>query len=177
MKGYKTTFFLCLFLLTATTVFAADEERKVVTPPASVPQIAKTDIVEPPAQIVEAVKPVDTSVAETHRQLEDIMRIHQTLELQRQQDILEIQKIMEQARVHQQLLQEFETTSPQGGGGEGGEIEEAVRQKKIELIKEQTDKNRALMEEYENRTKEKPSGEKPSEEKKQDFWWWLRKKQ
>ena len=90
------------------------------------------------------------AILETQRQLEDIIQIHKTLQLGHQKEIQEIQRIMEQARAHQRLLKELAEDKGLSEGASTSvtrlDIEQAIRAQKIQLIKEQTEKNRTAVE-------------------------------
>ena len=99
------------------------------------------------------------SVAETQKQLDDIIQVHQTLQLEHQKEIVEIQRILGQARAHQRLLKELAEEKGISGGASSSvtrlDIEQAIRSQKIQLIKEQTGKNRAAIEDLEKQAVEK----------------------
>lgn len=98
----------------------------------------------------------DPSLKETQQQLESIIKIHKSLQTQHQREIQEIQKIMEQARAHQKLLRELSEklpTSSVSSATPGMDIEEAIRIEKIELIKEQTQKNKTAIKQMEEEIK------------------------
>jgi len=98
----------------------------------------------------------DPAVAEIHRQLQEILKVHETLRSQFQDQVREIQRITDQARAHQKLLKDLEVARkirpPQGKL----DVEEAVRKEKIRLIQEQTLQNRTYLENLQkNPTEEK----------------------
>ncbi len=111
--------------------------------------------------------PSAPSLEETQQQLEQIIKIHKSLQTQHQREIQEIQKIMEQARAHQKLLRELSEkspTSPVSSATPGMDIEEAIRSEKIELIQDQTQKNKTAIERLEEEIKkenEKKSANPP----------------
>lgn len=145
MKRFKTGLpisFFSMFLLgvLVTSVWATEEQRRQITLPPSIPKVEKLPAAGLPPQIPQVPKVWDTSVVETQRQLEDIIRTHQILQMEQQTQLREIQRITEQARIHQKILNELKTAGQAGGGGTT--VEEAIRVQKVALIQEETRKNR-----------------------------------
>lgn len=85
------------------------------------------------------------NVAEIQRQLQDIIRIHQSLQAQNASRIAEIQRITEQTRAHQQILQSLQTTQQLQRAQQSTAVDNILRQQKILAIQEQTLKNRAAL--------------------------------
>ena len=184
----KLSFVFLVLAWTVQRALAAEDQRRTVigNPPPSIPRV-NTPYVQPPIP-----KPVDTSVIETQRQLQNILQVQKTLELQHQREILEITRIVEQARAHQQLLRELSAEEAGGEAEKEKEFDKAVRRQKIKLIEKQTEENRAIVEEIKTKTAEElqagqaleetpppeessaASEQKPAEETKKDLWWWLR---
>ena len=101
----------------------------------------------------------DTAVLETQHQLEGIIQVHKNLQLEHQKEIQEIQRIIEQARTHQRLLKELSQEKGLSAGASSSvtkiDLEQAIRSQKIQLIKEQTEKNRAEIQALEQKEKKK----------------------
>ena len=88
----------------------------------------------------------DSAAASIQRDLEGILRIHRALETQHRDQILEIQRITEQARIHQQILRNLEIAQRAQKVQQAASIDEAVRRQKLLLIREKTRQNRAFLE-------------------------------
>lgn len=90
----------------------------------------------------------DPAVAEIHQELADIIRVHQSLQLQYRDQVREIQRITDQARAHQKLLKDLETIRhAQEAARTAKTLDDLVRLEKIRLIQEQTRQNRGRLEE------------------------------
>lgn len=91
----------------------------------------------------------DPAMAEIHQELADIIRVHQSLQLQYRdqvREIHEIQRITDQARAHQKLLKDLETVRrAQEANRTMKTLDELVRIEKIRLIQEQTRQNRVRL--------------------------------
>ncbi len=109
----------------------------------------------PKAASVEKVS--DANMLETQRQLEDVIQVHKNLQLEHQREIEEIQKIIEQARTHQKLLKDLSQEKGLSAGASSPvtkiDLEQAIRSQKIQLMKEQTEKNRTETREPEEKAK------------------------
>lgn len=96
-------------------------------------------------------------VARIQRELQDIIRIHQSLQFEQQRENREIQRIREQTQIHKQLLNNLAAApSPPGPTSP----EEALRAEKIRLIDEEAQKNRNTIEKIQGKQKE-ATQEKP----------------
>ena len=149
-----------------------------------VPQIPKIPRVPQTSSYIPT--PVKPSVLEIQKELEEIVQIHRSLQAQHRAQVAEIQRITEQAKAHQKLLQNL---SPAPGGEEAPaeDMDEAVRRQKILLIKEQARENREAHEEIKKKEAEEGAEEQAAEpdakaagapspapgppQKKKTFWW------
>lgn len=131
--------------------------------------------------VATAIPPKIPDVVEIQRELQKILEIHRTLQIQHQDQIREIQRITEQARAHQKLLKTLEasrvarTTAPV-------DLDDFVRLEKIRLIEKEAQKNRASIEEMQKKAEEGEKPKKKAEEsatpvpaenpkpKKKSFW-------
>ena len=143
-----------IFLLSLSLLFAAGATPRAFA-------VSQNQEKQDPGQIPSPprVQIPNSPVAETQKQLDDIIQVHKTLQLQHQQEILEIQRILGQARAHQRLLKELAEEKGISGGAPSSvtrlDVEQAIRSQKIKLIKEQTEKNRAAIEDLEKQAVEK----------------------
>jgi len=125
----------------------------------NIPKIPKVHkIYKPPYRIVKgssiaAQPPMDMSIIKIQNQIQQIIRLNANLKTQYQGQADQIQRITEQARIHQQILNKLETarTVPVNQGGDAGD--DFVRQEKIRLIQEETEKNRSFLAQLEENTK------------------------
>lgn len=140
-----STFFFWVLAFTPlmTNVSAVEEQRKQITFPPSIPQVEKPPAAGLPRPVQQVPKVWGTSVAETQRELAEILRTHQVLQVQQQAQLKEIQRIRERAQAHQKILNELKPTTQATGGGAA--VEEAIRAQKIALIQDETRKNRARL--------------------------------
>lgn len=179
--GVKILMLLLIFTVFKSQFLFAADEKKPGGPKAKKPQAAKEEAALP--QIP------DPAVAEVHRQLNDIIQLHKTLQLQTRYKVREIQKITDQAEAHRKLLAELEAVRAVQRPVKTQSLEDIIRTEKIRQIQLQTVKNRQLLEEVraqseqikitetvrmveqarkEREEKEKKEKEKTGEEKSQE---------
>lgn len=84
--------------------------------------------------------------AEVNQQIQNILRINEALKADKPQQAAEIQRISEQAHIHQQILQNLNSVKTQPPAVTPTDVDEILRQEKIRLIREQTQQNRQLLE-------------------------------
>lgn len=89
----------------------------------------------------------DPAVAEIRRQLEEIIQIHKTLQQVHQGQLREIQRITDQARAHQKLLNQLAPVRASNQVVKSSNLEEIIRMEKIRQIQVQAQQNRAALEE------------------------------
>ena len=82
----------------------------------------------------------DREVARLKRKINEITRMNQAVRTQNQAQTIEIQKIVENARAHQQILQNLEILKS-NTTYQPSQTDELLRQQKIRLIQEQTNNN------------------------------------
>ncbi|MBI2166618.1 MAG: hypothetical protein HYU34_00020 [Candidatus Omnitrophica bacterium] len=134
--GLKMLMLIFLFtLFKSQFLFAADEKN----PGAKKSQAVKEET--PLPQIP------DPAVAEIHKQLNDIIQLHKTLQLNTRYKVREIQKITDQAEAHRKLLAELEAARAVKRPVNPQSLEDIIRAEKIRQIQIQTVKNRQLLEE------------------------------
>ena len=158
MKNLYLIFFL-LFMFSKISFAAEDQRRQIYTPPPSTPpKVTTSDI--PKLVQVQAPLPKypDPSIVEVQRQLQDIVQIRQSVQMLQQRDIQEIQRITEQAQLHQRILEDLSAAKTPG---QNEAVEEAIRRQKIELIEKQASKNIEILEEL----KKKDKGKKKEKDK------------
>lgn len=160
-----TVLFLSLFDSSAKVVFAGEKKQAA----AKETPVALQGGVKSVVPVAGIPEPVATpNIAEIQQELQNIMQIHRALQVQHLNQVREIQRITEQAKVHQELLKNLAIPPPGLKKPPAVDIEETLRLQKIRLIQEQTKKNRALLESLQKkageREKEKPKPELGEEE-------------
>ncbi len=103
--------------------------------------------IQKPIQVIPPPVPAAApSIDRIRQQISDIIRINEELKMRNQGQIAEIQRISDQARVHQQILASLEAT-PSGEKKElkSSDAEAILKQEKIRLIGDETEKNHQLM--------------------------------
>ncbi len=142
-------------------VFAAEEKKE--------PPLPATTVASPVPNAVPA-RPAPPAVADVQRELQEIIKIHQALQAQHVTQIREIQRIMEQARLHQQLLKNLAParampTAPAASQAPGARnIEDMIRLQKIQLLQQQATQNRTRLEELSKEEKEAKAAATPPQE-------------
>ena len=104
----------------------------------AVPKVPKLAPIVPPA--VPAATP---SIDRIRQQISDIIRINEDLKMRNRSQIAEIQRISDQARVHQRILADLEA-APQEAKTEfrSSDVGAILKQEKIRMIGDETEKNR-----------------------------------
>ena len=137
--------------------------------------------------VLASPKIADPAVADIKAELDEIIRIHDVLERQQRSDVQEIQKIADQARIHQKLLQQLDTVRRAEAAKQRSGVEEVLRIEKIRQIQKTAEVNKAYLdkireEEEAAKKKAQTSEGKPAkpteipplkkkEEPKKKAWW------
>ncbi len=118
-----------------------------------------------PVQTAQTVQPpIDISILNLQKQISDIIKLNESIKASQRGQVTEIQKIIDQARIHQRILTELKE------GEEKGEVKPAdaealLRQEKVRLIQEQTEQNKEFIDEIEKALEaERASESKPISE-------------
>ena len=134
-----------------------------VIPRSRLPEIPKAPkVVKPP--VVTAVMPArppaaDTRIAEIRAQIEGIVKLNESLKARYRDQAAEIQRITEQARIHQRILSDLETARKVRTAVRPVDTTEILEQEKIKLIKQETQKNQNFLQDLEKgRTSESKEG-------------------
>jgi hypothetical protein len=88
----------------------------------------------------------DPSVTEIQKELQTIVKLHRSLQQQHREQIVEIQRITEQAQAHQKLLKNLADMRKTVAPADVPAMDEALRIEKIRLIQEQARQNRVTLE-------------------------------
>jgi hypothetical protein len=92
-------------------------------------------------RIAEAQSSVKPDVAQLQSQIETILQMNETVKPVYQGNAVEMQKISEQALIHQRILKSLDTQRT-ASVPQSSDIDEVIRLEKIRLIQEQTLHNR-----------------------------------
>lgn len=104
-------------------------------------------IVPPPVRIVQpVVPPVDPQIIKINKEIEQITRLNEMIKVANASHYHEIQKVMEQTKLHQQILENISENPVPDASSPEGKAEATLRQEKIKVIAEETKKNRAFIE-------------------------------
>jgi hypothetical protein len=110
----------------------------------------------------------DPAVEKIQNQIQEILRVNEGLRVQYKDQAADIQKIMDQARIHREILKGLDDNRPLGQKPvELLDAKEILRQEKIRLIREQTTKNQAMLEDLKKKRSElqKTTANLPQKEK------------
>ncbi len=151
MRPYKKITLLILFFLVGLgpwvpESFSAENKKR------KLPSVPEKPIVIKPVTLPIPPHIPDPSIAEIQKQLQEILKVHQSLELQRDRELEEIQKIMEQSRIHQQLLKDLAKPAQVK---QQPVLEEALRREKIQIIEKEALKNQSKIEELKKKSSPK----------------------
>ncbi len=111
---------------------------KVVKLPPRIPSLPK---IPPP------VTPtgIDNSILKIQQQIKEIIKLNDTLKLRYADRAAEIQRISEQARIHQHILEQLQKIPKSRPTVSAVDTDEILRQEKIRLIRDETKKNHQLI--------------------------------
>ena len=98
-------------------------------------------------EIKKVTTPVPPDIKEIQKQIADIIRLNETLKLKNQSQIKEIQRVMEQARIHQKILSELKSLPNLANPREltSADSEAILEQEKLRVISQDTEKSKKLM--------------------------------
>ena len=165
MEKIICTTLLIVFLLESSVLAAAKEKEKQKKPSQksvessqtvedsseagtimpAIPKIPKAqpNIIKPPS----IPKPLPPVTAEdsirVQKQIKDIIKVHEQLKLQYQEQASEIQRITEQAKIHQKILKDLEQERKKIESPV--DAKEILRQEKIRMIIQETQKNQSYI--------------------------------
>ena len=91
------------------------------------------------------------NAADINRQLQDIIKLNDSLKVNQTSNFAQLQSIQEQAKIHQQILQKLEVSKAATPVLNSADVQEVLRQEKIRLIHEQTSRNREIVKALEQR--------------------------
>ena len=99
----------------------------------------------------ERVRAVETSqrATDVNQQLQDMIKMNEALKTSQRIQSMELQHIAEQARIHQQILKNLESAKIARNTSVNMDVNEVLRQEKIRLIREQTERSQQVMDSIE----------------------------
>lgn len=102
-------------------------------------------------EAVQRIQQIDNAkrVQEVNQQLQSIIRMNESMKASQTAQAAKVQEIGEQARIHQRILKSLQTANPRTKTVTSSDADEILRQEKIRLIREQTQRNQQLMENLE----------------------------
>lgn len=107
----------------------------------------------PAARIVPSSIP-DPSVVRIQQQINEIIRLNETLKARNQSQMMEIQRITDQAHIHQKLLEDLQS-EPEGKAElKTSDSESILNQEKLRVISDETEKNRRYIEDLKKQESE-----------------------
>ena len=107
----------------------------------------------------------DPEVVRIRQQIQDIIKINDEIKGKYNNQSAEIQRISEQAQIHQRILTDLETAKNVKRTYTPTDATEIVRQEKLRLIEDQTKRNKRTMEKIKGNTSKT---KEPSSEKEED---------
>lgn len=140
-----------------------DARVTAVEPPVKVPfrDVAGIEAAQQPVQVVAVQKPElvkvrvakppvlpakRASIPDIQTQLTEIIRLNEQLQRQYREQVGDIQKVAEQARIHQKILSDIERNRAAKPGPTTADANAVLEQAKIRMIEEQTRKGAAFIE-------------------------------
>lgn len=141
MKRVPPALFLLIFVMTSMEMNAFAADKKKSQPDKK----KKEEKLSSPAPAAPSEAGPNPAIADTYRDLQEVIRIHQLLQAQHKDQLQEIQRITEQARIHQKLLKEMQTARERAAV-KPARVDEILELQKIRLIQQQARENRAYLE-------------------------------
>ncbi|MBI3314289.1 MAG: hypothetical protein HYZ83_08650 [Candidatus Omnitrophica bacterium] len=171
MHHKKIFFILLMALFSLAALFSKDSEKdKTVKQEGSqastieqnkwgrleVPKVPK---VEPVPQVPKPMIPVktantkilqlpgiDPNVTKLQKEIQDIIKLNEELKNRYKSQALEIQRISEQAKIHQKILEEMNEASRKTPVLKPQDTEELLKQEKLRMIRQETEANQNFIE-------------------------------
>ncbi len=123
---------------------AEDTVQSVTIPEIpKIPAIPSIPKVLKPSQTIPKAAVQDPEVERIKKQIQDIIKINEGLKAHYADQAAEIQKIGEQAKIHQKILRDLETTRSQQKTSTNSEA--YINQEKIRLIRNETEKHQKFI--------------------------------
>ena len=86
------------------------------------------------------------TVSDVERQLTELIQLNESIRQSQQGQVKSAQRIIEQARIHQRILKDIKTTQSPARNVQPTNADEILKQEKLRLIREQTERNRRIIE-------------------------------
>ncbi len=141
-KGKITGLFLLLALGFSFGVYAAQKEQNSAIPNTKPPVIPKTQ---------------DDTIQKIQGQINEIIRMNENIKARQQGDMQEIQRIMDQSRIHQRLLEELKAAQENKREIKPSDIEILLSKEKLGIIEKEAEKNKETLEVLRNGEDQKAS--------------------
>lgn len=118
---------------------------KIVTPPKPAPTVVKPGYVPPPPP-----KTPTPQVNQIRQEIQKILDLNQKLKDIQGNRVAQMQRIQEQARIHQKILDQLEVSKKTQAVSGIPDKEALLAQEKLRIIHEETQRNQALIESVKN---------------------------
>lgn len=86
-----------------------------------------------------------SNLTEINRQLQEIIRMNDAIKASQATKIAELQRIQEQAKIHQKILNNLVMSKATAPVVRPSDVDEVLRQEKIRLIREQASRNAEIV--------------------------------
>ncbi|HTL48603.1 MAG TPA: hypothetical protein VL688_11150 [Verrucomicrobiae bacterium] len=90
----------------------------------------------------------DLQVIRIQKQISEIIRANEKIKQARQAQIAQIEQITDQAKIHRKLLEEIQEKKKDAGEVKSEDVDEILRQEKMRLIGQETEKNKATVDSF-----------------------------
>ena len=117
--------------------------------PISVPVISKIEKLSAShIQPIQPIHPIDNApnIQKIQKQINDIIKLQETLKQTQQGQLSEIQKIIDQAKIHQRILDDIKMTKASRERVTPAATEQLLEQEKVRLIGNETEQNKKRLE-------------------------------
>lgn len=128
----------------------------------TIPKTADTGIPSIPSIPSKSLPNQEPEILRIQKQIHDIIKLNDTLKAQYSDQAAEIQKISEQAKIHQKILQDLEKTKSEM---KTTNSESMIVQEKVKLIRKETETNRKFLNTLQTTTPQSGTQHKTTEEK------------
>ena len=140
IQGTKFKIVSLLILIVALSSFWAYAAQKTGAP-AAPPVLPKG--LPKMNNVADVPKTQDATIQRIQGQINEIIRMNETIKGQQQRDIQEIQRIMDQSRIHQRLLQELKAGEEGKREIKPSDVEVLISKEKLGIIEKETKKNKS----------------------------------
>jgi hypothetical protein len=116
------------------------QEKKISEDTSSIPTTVSSAYVPPPPAV-----DLPPQVTQIRQEVQRVLQLNAQIKNLQGNQVAQVQRIQEQARMHQRILNKIETTPAVLPAGKGAEKEVLLAQEKLRIINTETQRNQAIL--------------------------------